>query len=94
MLFNRVEESQAAQGKSDFIYKMSIVHPVKFLKMRTSFHGASKESRETLYWLKLLNDSGYIQNYSNKDTLFKEINSIINILTKIIKTLTENKNDQ
>ena len=74
-----IEESQAAQSKKDFISKLSI---------------ANKESRETLYWLKLLNDSGYIQNYSNKDTLFKEINSIINILTKIIKTLTENKNDQ
>ena len=69
-----VEESQAAQSKKDFISKLSI---------------ANKEARETLYWLRLLNDSGYIQDYSNKDTLFNEINSIINILTKIIKTLQE-----
>ena len=72
-----IEESQAAQSKRDFLSKLSI---------------SSKEARETLYWLKLLNDSGYIQNYSNKNTLFNEINSIINILTKIIKTLTENQN--
>ena len=69
-----VEESQAAQSKKDFISKLSI---------------ANKEARETLYWLRLLNDSGYIQDYSNKNTLFNEINSIINILTKIIKTLQE-----
>ena len=72
-----IEESQAAQSKRDFLSKLSI---------------SSKEARETLYWLRLLNDSGYIQNYSNKNTLFNEINSIINILTKIIKTLTENQN--
>lgn len=72
-----IEESQAAQSKRDFLSKLSI---------------SSKVARETLYWLRLLNDSGYIQNYSNKNTLFNEINSIINILTKIIKTLTENQN--
>ena len=79
MLSNRVEEAQAAQSKKDFLAKLSI---------------ASKEARETLYWLRLLNDSEYIENYSNKDTLFIEINSIINILTKIIKTLIEGKNEQ
>ncbi len=89
MLFNRVEKTRAAQSKSDFISKISIVHPVKFLKVRTLFHRASKEARETLYWLRLLNDSNYIESYSNKDALFDEINSIINILTKIIKTLQE-----
>jgi four helix bundle protein len=74
-----VEEAQAAQSKKDFLAKLSI---------------ASKEARETLYWLRLLNDSGFIENYSNKDTVFIEINSIINILTKIIKTLTEGKSEQ
>ena len=37
-----VEEATAAQSKRDFINKMSI---------------ASKEARETKYWLRLLNDS-------------------------------------
>ena len=70
-----VEEAQAAQSKKDFLSKLSI---------------ASKEARETFYRLRLLNDSGYIENYSSKDLLFREINLIINILTKIIKTLQEN----
>ncbi len=73
-----VEEAQAAQSKKDFLYKLNI---------------ASKEARETLYWLKLLNDSGYIEDYSNKKMLFSEINSIINILTRKTKTLMENKNE-
>ncbi|AEA34653.1 four helix bundle protein [Hippea maritima] len=67
-----VKEAQAAQSKKDFLSKLSI---------------ASKEARETFYWLRLLNDSGYIENYSSKDLLFREINSIINILTKIIKNI-------
>jgi four helix bundle protein len=73
-----IEEAQAAQSRKDFLNKLCI---------------ASKEARETLYWLRLLNDSGFIENYSNKGSLFIEINSIINILTKIIKTLTENKSE-
>ncbi len=39
-----VEESIAAQSRKDFISKMSI---------------ASKEARESKYWLRLLSESGY-----------------------------------
>ncbi len=39
-----VEEALAASSRKDFSYKMSI---------------ACREARETLYWLRLLNDSGY-----------------------------------
>jgi len=65
-------EAQAAISKKDFIPKLSI---------------ASKEARETQYWLKLLADSNYI----NKDKpstllLFTEAESLIKLLTKIIKT--------
>ena len=65
-------EAQAAISKKDFIAKLSI---------------ASKEARETQYWLKLLADSNYI----NKDKpstllLFTEVESLIKLLTKIIKT--------
>ena len=74
-----IEEAQAAQSKKDFLSKISI---------------ANKEAKETLYWLRLLNDSDYIQNYHNKDVLFDEINSIINILTKIIKTLQERQKNE
>ncbi|MEO1923864.1 MAG: four helix bundle protein [Nautiliaceae bacterium] len=67
-----VEESQAAQSKKDFISKLSI---------------ANKEARESLYWLKLLKESDYLNNYPETENLFRKNQSIINILTKIIKTL-------
>ena len=41
-----VTESQAAQSRNDFISKMAI---------------ASKEARETLYWIRLLKRSGFFQ---------------------------------
>ena len=64
-----VEEANAAQTKKEFIAKMSI---------------ASKEARETCYWLKLLDKSQFIQmDYSKYLT---SISNIINILTKIVKT--------
>ncbi|MFD2098239.1 four helix bundle protein [Flagellimonas iocasae] len=68
-----VNEATAAQSKKDFIHKMAI---------------ASKEARETKYWLKLLNASklGNI----DCDEEINEISSIINILTKIVKTSQEN----
>ena len=67
-----VEEAQASQSRKDFLSKMSI---------------ASKEARETLYWLKLLKASNYLEEYPKTDKLLEEINSIINILTKIVKTV-------
>jgi four helix bundle protein len=67
-----VEEANAAQTKKDFITKMSI---------------ASKESRETRYWLRLLDKSKLIDlDYS---TYLSLIEHIINVLTKIVKTSQE-----
>ena len=66
-----VQEAQAAQSRADFVSKMSI---------------ASKEARETKYWLRLLFKSGYLEGYEKIDALFSEIDSIINIITKIVKT--------
>ncbi|MCF6133472.1 four helix bundle protein [Flavobacterium wongokense] len=69
-----VEEAIAAQSRKDFINKLSI---------------ASKEARETKYWLRLLEKSELtkieIKNY------LTEIEHIINIITKIIKTTQEKK---
>lgn len=65
-----VEEAQAAQSKADFIAKMSI---------------ASKEARESHYWLRLLQDSG-IGEPSEIEPLLAEVASIINILTSIVKS--------
>ena len=68
-----VEEATAAQSKKDFLSKMSI---------------ASKEARETNYWLRLLRDSGLCVgiDFSNQ---IKESDEIIRILTAIVKTSKE-----
>jgi len=72
-----INEAQAGISRKDFVAKMSI---------------ASKEARETRYWLNLLADSGYIDKTNNKiKNLFEEIESIINILTKIVKTGASNE---
>jgi len=71
-----VNEAQAAISKNDFIAKVSI---------------ASKEARESKYWLSLLKDSGYIDSKTEKiQTLFREIDSLINITTKIVKSSQKN----
>jgi four helix bundle protein len=67
-----VKEAIAAQSRKDFIHKMSI---------------ASKEARETKYWLRLL-DKSSLTAISMSDYLI-EIEHIINIITKIIKTSSE-----
>jgi len=71
-----ISEAQAAQSTNDFIAKMSI---------------ASKEARETEYWLRLLDKSNYLDEYQNTSALFSSIQSIVKLLTSIIKT-TQEKN--
>ncbi len=65
-----VEEAIGAQTRKDFTAKMSI---------------ASKEARETNYWLRLFRDSELCAriDFSN---LIKESDEIIRILTAIVKT--------
>jgi len=70
-----VEETQAGQTKKDFTAKMSI---------------AAKEARETNYWLNLLKESGYINDFKNDSTLTHDLNLIVKTLTKIVKTSQEN----
>lgn len=68
-----VEEALAAQSRNDFIHKMSI---------------ASKEARETKYWLRLLDESKMVNlNYTE---YLSKIDTIVNILTRIIKTAQSN----
>ena len=72
-----VNESQAAQSKADFISKMSI---------------ASKESRESKYWINLLIQTGYLNsNDKHTKSLITEIEEIIKLLTSIIKSTQLNK---
>ena len=65
-----VEEALAAQSRKDFISKMSI---------------ASKEARETNYWLRLLRDSNLIDKIEYSELINKS-EEIIKILTAIVKT--------
>ncbi len=68
-----VSESSAAQSRKDFISKISI---------------ASKEARETRYWLILLQKSDLVElDYSEYINKIDEINRI---LTSIVITTQEN----
>jgi len=65
-----IEEASAAQSRKDFIPKMSI---------------ASKEARESNYWLRLLKDSKSC-NKIELEALPNDSTEIIKILTSIVKT--------
>jgi four helix bundle protein len=69
-----VEEAGAAQSKRDFIAKMSI---------------ASKEARETHYWLRLLTDTSYLDNVTSRQ-LLDDCLELIKLLTAIVKTAQSN----
>ena len=68
-----IEEASAGQSRKDFIAKMSI---------------ASKEARETLYWLRLLRDSN-ICTEKELTGIIDESQQIIRMLTAIVKTTQE-----
>jgi len=71
-----VYEAIAAQSKKDFISKMAI---------------ASKEARETKYWIDLLIATDYISKTENYViTLQNDIEELIKILTSIVKTSQNN----
>jgi four helix bundle protein len=65
-----VEEALAGQSRKDFFAKMSI---------------ASKEARETNYWLRLLRDSEILQK-QHVNELIQTSEELIKILTSIVKT--------
>lgn len=69
-----VSEAGAAPTKKDFANKMSI---------------ASKEARETEYWLRLIGASRMIED--DLTEYLSDIRSIVNILTRIVKTSRENE---
>ncbi|UQB43371.1 four helix bundle protein [Thiomicrospira microaerophila] len=71
-----INEAQAGQSKADFIAKMSI---------------ASKEARETKYWIALLCETNYLdQNDHHVKTLLEQSEELIKILTSIVKTAQQN----
>jgi len=65
-----VEEATAGQSRKDFAAKMAI---------------ASKEARETNYWLRLLRDSGLCPSIDVSD-LITGSDDLIRLLTAIVKT--------
>jgi four helix bundle protein len=64
-----INEATAAFSKSDFVYKMSL---------------ASKEARETRYWLMLLQKSQLV--LSDYSEYLSKIDELIKMLTAIVKT--------
>ncbi|ADR19076.1 four helix bundle protein [Calditerrivibrio nitroreducens] len=70
-----VNEAQSGQSKADFIAKMSI---------------ASKEVRESKYWINLLIETGYL-NKEDKHTksLLSDAEEIIKLLASIVKSSQE-----
>lgn len=70
-----IEEAQSGESKADFIHKFSI---------------AQKETKENLYWLKLLEKSSIVSQNSVM-FLIRETDEIIAIITTIIKNAKNNK---
>jgi four helix bundle protein len=69
-----VEEATAGQSRRDFLSKMAI---------------ASKEARETRYWLRLLQESDLVDmDVTNELT---HIDELVRILTSIVKTTGQKK---
>lgn len=65
-----IEEATSGQSKKDFISKMSIAY---------------KESLESLYWIKLLKESKYL-NQNQSLSLINDCEEIVKIITKILKS--------
>lgn len=67
-----VEEANAGQSRRDFLAKMSV---------------ASKEARETKYWLRLLQKSNLVDVDVSPEVT--QVEELIRILTSIVKTTGE-----
>lgn len=65
-----IEEANSAQSKKDFIAKIQI---------------SLKEAKETHYWIRLLRDTSYLEE-KLATSLLNDCNSIISVLTSILKT--------
>ncbi len=72
-----VEEATAAESRADFAHKMSI---------------ASKEARETLYWLRLLSASGLLDDVDLTGVL-EDCEELVRLLTSIVKTAQTNSKE-
>lgn len=66
-----VEEAIGGFSKKDFYFKLTISY---------------KEARESLYWIRLLHDTGYL-NLEDKTRLLHDCEEILKIIGSILKTL-------
>src|SRR3989344_2128567 len=66
-----IEEALGGHTRADFAHGMNI---------------SKKEARETRYWLRLLKDINEARFIEKFDCLLEENESLVNILTKIVKT--------
>ena len=69
-----VSEAEFGQSKADFISKLSI---------------GLKEANETLYWLKLLKDSGYLEE-KMFESIKPDVDELIKLLIASINTAKKN----
>jgi four helix bundle protein len=69
-----VEESLGGQSDKDFISKMNIAY---------------KEARETVYWIRLLSATGYLD-ASKTESLLTDADELCKILASILITLKKN----
>jgi four helix bundle protein len=70
-----VEEAKQGESRADFIHKLSI---------------ANKEANETKYWIRLLGDSGFMEEEISKG-LLSDCSELIKMLTASIKTSKSRK---
>ena len=71
-----IEEAVGGLSKKDFLAKLGISY---------------REARETNYWLRLLKDTGYINN-EQFSSLISDLEEILRIITAIQKTTKRNMN--
>jgi len=69
-----VHESEFAQSPSDFAFKL---------------HIALKEANETMNWLNLLHDTGYLDD-KGFESMAKDCSEVIALLVSSIKTIKKN----
>ena len=65
-----VKEAEHAQSKPDFLNKMNV---------------ALKEANETLYWLILMKETGYMQEEEFK-SVYADAEELVKMLASIVKT--------
>ncbi len=72
-----VEEALGGQSRSDFVSKLAIAY---------------KETRETCYWLRLLHDTGYLNN-SEFESIYKDSEELLRIIGAIQITTKKASNE-